>query len=305
MWPTVGALISTNLPKTKHDTCFLLTALGSRVGDACNAMILGLSMTRFNFQWRNALIVLLVFILIEFTVAICLLQSVDRLVQAKDEAPSVGGQLYKWRRLCTSFNGWLAWFTLLGCYCVWALIGYVSVILQDVFALDPGVAAASMICIPIGSVLGLLFGASMSSVMSLNAARTVHVVISFAGVLILVILATTPASYAVTLLLLGSVGFCFVVPAYLPYLVYAASCSSEDRAFCLGTLDGTSSAFGALFLYVFGSIRSNSTGIGYVSKLYAITAAALFIASVSMMTLYYRLSSAELTAESKDSGYSD
>jgi hypothetical protein len=206
-----------------------VAAFGSRAGDICSSLLLGFFMASLKFTWRHSLAMLLVFVVVLLLNAYLL--SPRRLAAPQDKAFSVTSQMGKWMRLVADLEGWLAFFTLAGTYCCWSLLVYLAVILQDVYDLSPGRAAASVSCIPLGNAVGLATGVLASDLIGQYRARAVHVVQALVGVVALGTLSlwrTAPFEWA--LVLLGVAGFGFVVPSYVPYLAYGAGSPSAPGA---------------------------------------------------------------------------
>mmetsp|Transcript_113765 Transcript_113765/g.208034 ORF Transcript_113765/g.208034 Transcript_113765/m.208034 type:complete len:442 (-) Transcript_113765:33-1358(-) len=286
LWPCIGALVANNVSPPAQDHTFLIASIGSRIGDILASVSLSWLLLRVALDWRHAVTVELVCIM--FIVAAGYAISPTSIAEPKDRAPSIGAQFSKAGRLLVDLDGWLAFFTLVGTYFAWALQSYLVVLLSDIFNLDPGAAAGYSACFPVGCVLGLACGAINSALLGQNFGRLMHVVQACVGVVAMVVLSLGSLSLMTTVILLGTAGFGFVVPAYAPYLIYAAHCVPTDRAFRLAVLDGVASLFSVALTFSYGSMRASSeTPVAW--KLYGATAMGLIIATVAMAVLYWRL----------------
>jgi MFS family permease len=284
LWPTVGSTISANVSTQRQDETFLISALGARIGDVLGTLVLGFLMDVAGLTWRHALTVFLLMIL--SLIFLAGWQSPRHIAEPADSMPSICGQLEKWLRMISSVDGWLALFTLVGCYFGWTLEEYLSVILQDMYLLTPGRAAAAVSSINIGMVMGLLSCLLCSMCLSQDGLRIQMVLQASLGVGALALLATWPAApLVVAFFFLGVVGFGFAVPAHVPYLVYASHSTPTDRAFRLATLDGSASCVSIFLAYAYGRLREKGLS---GPELYGITCGGFSISVIATAVLFWR-----------------
>lgn len=286
LWPCIGTLVANNVSPQAQDHTFLIASIGSRVGDILASVSLSWLLIKAALDWRHAVTVELVCIM--FIVAAGYAVAPQVIAEPKDGAPSINAHFSKAWRLLVDLDGWLAFLTLVGTYFAWALQSYLVVLLVDIFNLDPGQAAGYSACFPLGCVLGLACGAVNSAMLGQNVGRLMHVVQACIGVCAMSALSISSWSLVSTVLLLGTAGFGFVVPAYAPYLIYAAHCVPTDRAFRLAVLDGVASLFSVVLTFLYGNMRASSD-IPVVWKLYGATAIGLLLATIAMAVLYWRL----------------
>lgn len=292
VWPSLGAIISANLPHALQDEVFLTTALGSRLGDVASNLLIGFLMQRMGWDWHRSMSGQMIMVA---SIMLCAFAMCPRDLQApQDKNLSMAGQWKKAKELVTSLDGWLAFLTLAGTYFAWALYSYLPVILVDTYNLDPGSAASAASSFPIGCVMGLVIGAISTNQLGIRQGRYLHVIQSCVGVCAAMMLTVFDVSLTQALMLLGLMGFGFVVSTYVPYMIYAANSHASERAFRLAILDGFAAVVFVLITALYGRLRTNSPSgadgqVGHV--LYGITAFGLTLATLSMVGLYSRLPS--------------
>lgn len=286
LWPCIGAMIANNVSPDVQDQTFLLASVGSRMGDILSSVSLSFLLLTMALSWRRALTVQLLFVVLIIGLGLWL--SPRHIAAPRDALPSITGQIRKcWRLLC-DLDGWLAFCTLLGTYCAWALQSYLVVLLQDTFGLEPGEAAIWSVCFPIGCVAGLAAGAMNSAIFGQNVGRALHVIQGILGVIAMGVLSCFHFPVITTTVLLAFAGFGFVVPAYAPFLIYVAHCVPGDRAFRLAMLDGVASLFSVLLTMLYGTMRAHSKHV-VAHQLYGLTSVGLAFATIAMAVLYWRL----------------
>lgn len=292
-WPTLGSLISANVSPSKSDAAFIIVAMASRLGDTSSALIMGWLLTNYHFSWRKAMLALVVMIMICTTVSFAV-SPAEIKAPADRASPSFVGQYEKLKNLAVSLDGWLALCILIGTYVVWAFAGYLSPIYRDVYYVSSGTAAGYSSVFTATAFLGLAVAFLASQSLGTRRGRACQLLQCAVGVIAVFALAVSFARGQVglttTLSLVGCLGFGFVVPCYLPYLIYAASSPVGERAFRLATLDGLSCSIGVVLTYFFGNLRAQAASTQEVlPTMCSISAAGLSLSCIAMAILYRRL----------------
>jgi len=286
MWPAAGVLFAANLPSQKQDGAIVASAFGSRLGDVVGPVLVAVSLAMFGLPWRSSLLVIFAVVVLTFAVSV---GAAPHLKEPESrEHISMQGLLEKTARLVADFDGWLAFISNLGTHAVWALYDYAAVLFADIYHLSPGEAAGANVYMSLGSAVGLAVAFFAASSFGAGGGRTVHVAQSALSVVALLLLSLRHTSVISGHLLLFVVGFGFVAIAYVPCMIYAARSREDERAFRNAVIDGVCSVFGVLFSYMYGTLRTQQ-GHGGVSKIFAIAAASMGVATVTLAVFYKRL----------------
>merc|ERR1740121_115543 len=90
MWPAANVLLISNLPLPKHDSAFLASALGSRLGDVVGPLILATSRQLFGLSWRAAVLVILTGVAMAFASSVAASPPELRMPELQEEASLAG-----------------------------------------------------------------------------------------------------------------------------------------------------------------------------------------------------------------------
>merc|ERR1719343_560951 len=285
MWPAANVLFVANLPPAKHDSAFISSAFGSRLGDVIGPLLVVFSLSVLALSWRLSVFVVLVAVMFSFATAYLALPQQLKEPEVREHF-SFEGLVQKMARIVTDVDGWLVFVSNFGPYGVWALYDYAPVLQADTYHLTPGQASGSNAFMSLGSAVGLAVAFYVSNILGTTGGRIVHVLQSTTTVVALCLLAAVPVSLEVSRVLLFLVGFGFVAMSYVPFMIYAARSRSDERAFRTAMIDGVSQMFSISFSYVYGTLRAEQGERG-VSMIFMIAAAFMAVATVTM-TLYYR-----------------
>lgn len=287
MWPAANVLFVANLPLAKHDTAFITSAFGSRIGDMSAPLLILVSLTTFGLSWRGSILVILVSIVTAFVISIGTKPQQLKEPDARDSF-SWEGMRQKAARLAVDFDGWLALISNLGTHAVWGIYDYAAVLSADTYHLTPGEAAGAQVYLSLGSAVGLAVAFVSSSYGGTAFGRGVHVIQSAISVVALCSLSAAHVSLLSAHMLFFMVGFGFVAIAYVPFMVYAARSRSDERAFRCAMLDGICQLCTIGFSYMYGTLRAEQGQQG-VSKIFAIAAGWMAIATLALALFYTRV----------------
>ncbi|CAJ1375221.1 unnamed protein product [Effrenium voratum] len=244
------------------------------------------------YSWRGALTCF------GGCVALPLLGSIvmlHRLVPNVHEHSETSGVSYssKWRRLLSDLNAWLALLLLTGGGCIWALAGYLAVLLKQKFELSSGQSAMAASSLLAGTFLGLLFAGAVTLAKGRSMGRSLQLIqatLGFVAFAVLEVIVKPNLPVTVTCLLLAGAGCGPLL--YLPYTAYCSVVPREERAFAMGVLDSVSQASTCLTRIYFGYLRIVAPQrAGDV--MYTVSIAGLGIAVSATGWLYARLAKAD------------
>ena len=296
LWPALGSIIYHSIELEKQDVVFFCCALASRLSEAVADFALG-QLLFWGFSWRSALAFFgtsfgALFVLGILSLQQCLAMGVHVEIEEPPDSPTWSASYgAKWKRLGSDLSGWLAFAVLLGTSGIWALAGYLAVMLREKFDLTPGAAATAASSLLGGLTLGLLLAGIVTYMKGRNVGRMLQLVQAHVGLVALLAMVLMPGLALwkwICCLLLAGAGAGPLM--YLPYTVYCSSVPRYQRAFSMGVLDSLSQLFGCLVQMFFGNLRivvPNQAGqIMYDGATlgFAVTAAAT-------MFLYNRLGS--------------
>ena len=260
LWPSLGSIIF-SLDKEKQDVCFFCCALASRLAEALGGFGLG-QLLWFGFHWRSALACFGGFLVVSFLIGLFSLHGLFvtgfHIEEPMSPSSPTWGASYgaKWFRLFVDFHGWLALLVMLGSSGIWAFSGYLSLLMQDQFKLNPGGAAMAASSLLAGTFLGLLLAGVVTYVQGPQAGRLLQLVQANIALLSLVSMVMMPElsliPWVLCLLLAGAGAGPLL---YLPYTVYCSQVPRSQRAFCMAVLDSLSQLFGCSVRILFGNLR--------------------------------------------------
>lgn len=260
LWPSLGSIIF-SLDKEKQDVCFFCCALASRFAEALGDFGLG-QLLWLGFHWRSALACFGGFLVAIFLGGIFCLHGLLAKGIHIEEPMSPSSPTWsasygaKWFRLFVDFHGWLALLVLLGTSGLWAFSGYLSLLMQAQFQLDPGGAAMAASSLLAGTFLGLLLAGVVTYLNGREHGRLLQLIQANVALLCLVSMVMMPGMSLtpwVFFLLLTGAGAGPLL--YLPYTVYCSQVPRSQRAFCMAVLDSLSQLFGCCVQVLFGNLR--------------------------------------------------
>lgn len=287
MWPAANVLFVANLPSSKHDSAFLSSAFGSRIGDVIGPALISICLVALSFSWRGSVAVLLAAVMLCFAISIGVAPQHLKQPEAR-EAFTFEGLVQKTARLVTDVDGWLVFTSNLGTYAVWSLYDYVAVLTSDMYNLSPGQAAGANVYMSLGSAIGLGVAFFATATVGVSWGRAVHVLQSALSAAALGLLASRQLSLVITHTLLFLVGFGFVAIAYVPFMIYAARSRADERAFRTAVVDGMGQLCSVGFSYMYGTLRTEQGHLG-VSKIFLFAAVSMGAATVTLAIYYKRL----------------
>lgn len=291
MWPSANVVFATNLPEAKHDTAFLSAAFGSRLGDVLGPLLVAVSMAIFGLSWRWSVLVVLLAVLLSFGISAGVVPQNLKEPEATDRF-TLEGLAQKMLRLVADLDGWLVFVSNLGTYGVWSLYDYAAVLAADTYHLSPGQAAGANAYMSFGSAVGLAVAFFASNILGTDGGRMVHVVQSASSAVALSFLASGGFALLSFHMLLFLVGFGFVAISYVPFMIYAARSRADERALRISVIDGVGQLCGVGFTYMYGTLRAEQGQRG-ASSIFAIAAASMSVATVTLATYYARLHTQE------------
>eukprot|EP00913_Durusdinium_trenchii_P021697 g20387.t1 len=227
LWPSLGSIIF-SLDKEKQDVCFFCCALASRFAEALGDFGLG-QLLWLGFHWRSALACFGGFLVAIFLGGIFCLHGLLAKGIHIEEPMSPSSPTWsasygaKWFRLFVDFHGWLALLVLLGTSGLWAFSGYLSLLMQAQFQLDPGGAAMAASSLLAGTFLGLLLAGVVTYLNGREHGRLLQLIQANVALLCLVSMVMMPGMSLtpwVFFLLLTGAGAGPLL--YLPYTVYCS-----------------------------------------------------------------------------------
>jgi len=299
MWPSANVVFAINLPQLKHDTAFLSSAFGSRIGDVVGPLLVSVSLAMFGLSWRWSVLVILAAVVLSFAISATVVPQNLKEPEAADRF-TLEGLAQKMARLVADVDGWLVFVSNLGTYGVWSLYDYAAVLAADTYHLSPGQAAGSNAYMSFGSAVGLAVAFFASGYLGIAGGRMVHVVQSALSAVALCFLASGALSLLSFHMLLFVVGFGFVSISYVPFMIYAARSRADERAFRISVIDGVGQLCGVSFTYMYGTLRAEQGQQG-ASTIFALAAASMSIATVALVAYYTRLH----TQEQREMGFAD
>lgn len=287
LWPLLGAVVASNLSRSKHDQAYAALAFGSRLGNVTSVFIVGFLLTRTD--WQRAVLAVLSMIVL-FYVAAWALVPKDLATPGDAERPSLDSFQQKGQRMLGSTDNWCTHVVLFGTTLTWSYTTYLAVVLSDVYGTPPGESTINSGFLALGSTLGLIAGFLSSRFLGVEGGRVAHVfqVTLSIGAFGMLAAMPVPLMYAKFLVFLA--GFGSVLAMYLPWLICCGQGPPAERSFRLAMQAGTNTFYVVLFNFLFGVMREQSTdatqlfrGFNFLAML------GLVVALIAMVTLYARL----------------
>eukprot|EP00438_Fugacium_kawagutii_P027489 Skav205598 [mRNA] locus=scaffold460:149955:151271:+ [translate_table: standard] len=261
LWPSLGSIIYHSIELEKQDVVFFCCALASRFSEAFGDLALG-QLLFWGFTWRSALAFfgsgcLALFAFGIFSLKQSLALGVHVEIEEPPDSPTWSASYtYKWHRLVGDACAWMAFAVLLGTSGIWALAGYLAVLMQAKFDLSPGAAATTASSLLGGTFVGLLFAGMVTYVKGRSIGRGLQLVQGNVGLLALLCMVMMPQlGMGKWILCLFFAGAGAGPLMYLPYTVYCSSVPRYQRAFSMGVLDSISQLFGCFVSMFFGNLR--------------------------------------------------
>lgn len=261
LWPSLGSIIYHSIELEKQDVVFFCCALASRLSEAVADLALG-QLLFWGFSWRSSLVAFgcsfgALFVMGILSLQRCMAMGVHVQYEEPPDSPTWSASYSaKWCRLSSDLSGWLAFAVLLGTSGIWALAGYLAVMLQEKFELTPGASATAASSLLGGTFFGLFLAGMVTYMKGRGVGRVLQLVQANVGLLALVCMVMMPSlplwKWVVCLLLAGAGAGPLM---YLPYTVYCSSVPRYQRAFSMGVLDSLSQLFGCLVQMFFGNLR--------------------------------------------------
>lgn len=290
LWPSLGSIIFQTVPSEKQDFFFFCCALSSRLSGAAGDLMVG-QLLKWGFSWRTAIYGFGGILCVGFIVSMVALEkTLARSIHDEVQMSPSWGASYgaKWSKLISDFAGWLALTVLVGSSCIWALAGYLAVMMKEQFKLSSGgsaMAASSLLC---GTFLGLLLAGLVTWIYGRGAGRIMQLIQGVMGLVAFYAMCFVPTMSIwpwLACLLLAGLGFGPLL--YLPYCVYCASVPQGRRAFSMAVLDSLATASSCSLRVLFGELRLTAPRhAGAV--MYEITAFGLTLATLATAMLYCR-----------------
>lgn len=291
LWPSLGTIIFQTIHAEKQDSFFFCCALSSRLSGAIGDITMG-QILKWGFSWRSAIYSFGGVLFVAFIVSIVALgKTLSRDIhdESSDMSPSWRASYgAKWCKLVSDFAGWLALAVLVGSSVIWALAGYLAVMMKQKFTMTSGGAAMAASSLLMGTFFGLLLAGYMTWVHGRRVGRIVQLIQAAVGLGAFSTLCFIPSLGMwpwMSCLLVAGAGFGPLI--YLPYCVYCATVPRGQRAFSMAVLDSMSTASSVTLRLLFGKLRIDMPHQAG-EMMYNITAAGLVVATLATSMLYLR-----------------
>lgn len=287
MWPSLGAIISANMPSSKLDVSFLLLACASRLGDIVGELVLG-QLAVHGFSWQESVLILLAVVSVLFLNAYLFIRGCH-VEFTGQSTPGIRVTLTKFVSFVWCPDSWLASLQLSSTELVWSLTAYITVILRDAYGATPEEATKLSVCADFGMLTGLVTTCLLSHLLSIwtgRAVQLVQLVISFWALVML----AKPQNLTLHLAVFGYflIGFGFAASYYLPHLLYSANSPAEERAFRVGVIESLGNLICTVGVWQFGSLRTQLGTAAALPEIHFMVAMASIATFVCTAAMYSR-----------------